>query len=140
MSESNGASNLPYMIDFPSKGALEIGYIAISENTNLPFVPKRTFWAYHTPDSVVRGRHAHYETEMILVAVSGYVTVTTEDLDGNIQTFKLDSPKKGLFIPKMNWHTMTYSHNAVQVVFASTEYKESDYIRDYDIFRSKNKF
>lgn len=126
--------NKPYIINFPSNGSLEIGYIAISENNSLPFIPKRTFWAYHTPDSVVRGRHAHYDTEMILIAVSGYVTVTTEDTNGYIETFKLDSPKKGLFIPKMNWHTMKYSHNAVQLVFASTEYNESDYIRDYKQF------
>jgi len=128
-------SDSPFIIEFPSNGSLEIGYLSIAENSKLPFEPKRTFWAFHTPDSVVRGRHAHYKTEMILIAVSGIITVNTEDLSGNINTFKLESPRHGLYIPKMNWHTMIYSHNAVQLVLASTEYDESDYIRDYNEFK-----
>jgi hypothetical protein len=125
----------PFLIEFPSNGSLEIGYLSIAENSKLPFVPKRTFWAFHTPDSVVRGRHAHFETEMILIAVSGIITVNTEDTLGIIHTYKLESPRYGLFIPKLNWHTMIYSHNAVQLVLASTEYDESDYIRDYNEFK-----
>lgn len=128
--------NKPYIIDFPSNGSLEIGYLSIAEHTKLPFQPKRTFWAFHTPDSVVRGRHAHYNTEMILIAVAGTITVNTENLDGEVATFKLDNPRSGLYIPKMYWHTMIYSHNAVQLVIASSEYNEQDYIRDYDVFKT----
>ena len=128
-------NNSPYIIEFPSNGSLEIGYLSIAEKKNIPFDLKRIFWAFHTPDSVVRGRHAHFNTEMILIATSGIITVNTEDIKGNINSFKLDSPRKGLFIPKLNWHTMIYSHNAVQLVLASTDYDEGDYIRNYDEFK-----
>jgi hypothetical protein len=128
-------NNSPRIIDFPCNGSLEIGYLSIAEKGNIPFDLKRIFWAFHTPDSVVRGRHAHFETEMILIATSGIITVNTEDIFGKLKTFKLESPRKGLFIPKLTWHTMIYSHNAVQLVLASTEYTESDYIRNYDEFK-----
>ncbi|WP_407534811.1 sugar 3,4-ketoisomerase [Elizabethkingia miricola] len=70
----------------------------------------------------------------MLVAVSGRIEVTTELLDGNKQTFILDKPNIGLFIPKMCWRTMKYSHNAVQMCIASNEYDETDYIREYNVF------
>jgi hypothetical protein len=128
-------NELPYLIDFPSNGSLEIGYLSIAESDKLPFIPQRTFWAFHTPDSVVRGRHAHFNTEMILIAVSGIITVNTEDISGNLLSFRLENPRQGLFVPKLNWHTMIYSHNAVQLVLASTKYDEKDYIREYNEFQ-----
>ena len=128
--------NNPYSIKFPKNGASEIGYLGIAENgKNLPFDIKRVFWAYYTPDSVIRGRHAHYDTEMILIAVAGRIIVTTEMPGESINLFTLENPNEGLFIPKKCWHTMQYSHNAVQLVLASSNYMESDYIRNYDTFK-----
>jgi hypothetical protein len=127
----------PKLIEFPSNGAMEIGYIAIGENFKaVPFEIKRVFWAFYTPDSVLRGRHAHYATEMILIATAGRVVVTTEMPGEEPEVHILDKPTQGLFLPKLCWHTMQYSHNAVQLVVASTKYDESDYIRDYEKFKS----
>ena len=50
--------------------------------------------------------------------------------------FVLESPKVGLFMPVLCWHTMEYSENAVQLVLASCQYDEADYIREYDIYRN----
>lgn len=127
----------PYIIDFPSNGGLEVGYLAIGENFKaVPFEIKRVFWAYYTPDSILRGRHAHHDTEMILIAAGGRIIVTTEMPGLHPQVFILEKPNQGLYLPKHCWHTMQYSHNAVQLVIASTLYKESDYIRDYEQFKS----
>ena len=71
------------------------------------------------------------------IAAAGSITVKTELIDGSIQEFILDKPDKGLFIPKMCWHTMQYSHNAVQIVIASSLYDEKDYIRSYDNFKAE---
>jgi dTDP-4-dehydrorhamnose 3,5-epimerase-like enzyme len=126
----------PYIIDFPKIGSPDIGYISIAEsNINVPFEIKRVFWSYHTPDNVVRGRHAHHNTEMILVATLGRIVVNTELPNGKLDVFQLDNPNQGLFIPKYCWHTMQYSHIAVQMVLTSELYKEEDYIRDYDEFK-----
>ena len=84
----------------------------------------------------MRGRHAHHETEMILVAAAGRIVVNTEMPDGSLDVFTLDRPNMGVFIPKMCWHTMQYSHSAVQLVLASTKYDEADYVRDYAEFKA----
>ncbi|MBF6610446.1 MAG: WxcM-like domain-containing protein [Chryseobacterium sp.] len=129
--------NKPFIIEFPKIGSPTLGYISIAERGDLPFVPKRIYWTYFTPEEVERGGHSHYDLHQILVAVAGKVTVTTEMLDGEKQTFVLEKPNVGLFIPKMCWRTMQYSHNAVQMCIASNEYDEKDYIRSYDEFVAK---
>lgn len=128
--------NTPYILDFPKLGGPEIGYISVAENLkNIPFDVKRVFWSYHTPDNVVRGRHAHHETEMVLIAALGRIIVNTEMPNGDLNVFSLESPNQGLFLPKYCWHTMQYSHIAVQLVLASTFYNEKEYIRDYGDFK-----
>ncbi|QNH61484.1 sugar 3,4-ketoisomerase [Hymenobacter sediminicola] len=126
----------PYLLPFSRLGAPDIGYITVVESlTHLPFAIARTFWTYFTPESIVRGRHAHYRTEQVLVALAGRIIVTTEQPDGTLDTFRLESPDTGLYIPPNVWHTMQYSHTAVQLVLTSTAYDEGDYIRDYEQFR-----
>jgi hypothetical protein len=126
----------PYLIEFQKIGSSSLGYISIAENNkHVPFDVKRSFWSYFTPEEVVRGRHAHHKTEMVLIALAGSIMVNTEMLDGTISVFKLDRPHIGLYLPIYCWHTMQYSHNAVQLVLASSLYDESDYIRDYDTFK-----
>jgi dTDP-4-dehydrorhamnose 3,5-epimerase-like enzyme len=125
----------PYLIEFKKIGDENEGYISVSESKELPFEIKRVFWTYFTPESIVRGRHAHYKSEQILIAVSGKVIVTTELANGEISTFVLDKPNKGIYMPPNVWHTMQYSNSAVQMVLASDTYNESDYIRKYEDFK-----
>jgi hypothetical protein len=126
--------NKPFLVNFPKIGEPSLGYISIAEKENLPFVPKRIYWTYFTPEEIKRGGHSHYELQQILVAVSGKIIVETELLNGIKNEFILDKPNIGLFIPKNCWRNMMYSHNAVQMCIASHEYNENDYIRDYNIF------
>ena len=125
----------PHIIDFGKLGDPGVGYLSIAENTKMPFKIERVFWTYYTPESIVRGRHAHHKTEQILMAVTGRIIVTTDDGKGNIQTFVLDEPNKGVYLPPNVWHTMQYSHTAIQLVFASMTYDGEDYIRDYEKFK-----
>lgn len=127
----------PRLIEFDRVGESALGFISIAEKPEeIGFEIKRVFWTYHTPESIVRGRHAHHETEMILVAVAGRIIVTTEMPNGKVEIFTLDKPNMGVFIPKKCWHTMQYSHNAVQLVMASTSYFEGDYVRNYEAFKA----
>jgi oxalate decarboxylase/phosphoglucose isomerase-like protein (cupin superfamily) len=129
----------PHFVQFPKMGTPEIGYISVGENSKdpLPFAVQRVFWTYYTPESIVRGRHAHHRTEQVLIAVAGRITVTTELADGNIQVFRLEDPYLGLYVPPCAWHTMQYSHTAVQLVLASLPYDDNDYIRDFEAFRQQ---
>jgi len=118
----------PFLISFPKIGGSSLGYISIAEKNNLPFLPQRIYWTYYTPDSVERGGHAHLELEQILIAVSGKIEIKIETLDHHIYDFVLDSPNIGVYIPKLSWRTMKYTHNAVQICIASHVYDEKDYI------------
>jgi hypothetical protein len=126
----------PYLIKFPQLGGSDIGYISVAERQqHVPFEIKRVFWTYYTPESILRGRHANHLTKQVLVAVAGRITVTTELADRTIQVFRLDKLQIGLYVPPHAWHTMQYLHTAVQLVFASTQYDEADYIRRYEEFQ-----
>ncbi|MCU0441509.1 MAG: FdtA/QdtA family cupin domain-containing protein [Bacteroidia bacterium] len=124
----------PHMVTFNKVGEPALGYLSIADDANVPFKVQRVFWTYHTPESIVRGRHAHHVTEQLLVAVTGRILVTTDNGKGQVQSFVLDEPNKGVYIPPNVWHTMQYSHTAVQMVLASTPYEASDYIRSFDEF------
>ena len=137
MAETNYSTiTEPTIIVFPKIGMTSLGYISPAENENLPFDVKRIYWTYYTPENVERGGHSHKNLRQILVAVAGAITVNTELPNGKKNVFILDSPNKGLFIPKLCWREMKYTHSAVQMCIASMEYDEADYIRSYDDFKA----
>ncbi len=124
------------IIPFSKKGRPEEGYLHIIENEGIPFEIKRVFYTMDTPVGITRGRHAHYETEVVLVAIHGEIDVKTITIDGQAQTFTLNNAAEGLYLPKLVWHEMNYKDHAVQLVICSTEYREDDYIRDWNLFSS----
>ena len=125
----------PRLIQFPRIGKSSLGYISVAENADIPFEVKRVYWTYYTPESVVRGGHAHHKLEQILISLAGKITIDVELLDSQKERFVLDKPNVGLYIPKLVWRTLQYSHNAVQLCLAGSEYDEADYIRDYESFK-----
>lgn len=125
------------LIDFPGIGSSTLGYISIGEETkNVPFDIKRVYWTYYTPQDVIRGGHAHKALQQIIVAVSGQISFKIEDIHSNKTEIILDNPKTGIYIPPMIWREIHFSHNAVLLCLASDFFLESDYIRDYNQFKS----
>ena len=127
----------PYLIEFSRIGDPGLGYISVAEKPILPFQIKRVYWTYFTPEDVQRGGHAHFDLEQILVAVAGKIIVKTELIDCTTEEFSLDKPNMGLFVPKLCWREMLYTHNAVQMCLANNEYTKEDYIRDYAEFKKR---
>ena len=126
----------PYLIEFKKIGNAEIGYLSVNENTEfVPFKIERVFWSYFTPKNVVRGNHAHYNTNQVLIATAGNVIINTELPSGEKKSYNLDKPNIGLFVPANCWHTMTFDESSVLMVLASTIYNENDYIRDYEQYK-----
>lgn len=126
----------PRLINFNSIGKADLGFISVAEHgQSVPFHIKRVYWTYFTPQNVVRGGHANINKEMILIAVAGTIKVKTETVQGSHGEYVLSEPSVGLYIPKLCWHEMKYTHNSVQVVLASNEYSVEDYIREYKIFQ-----
>lgn len=128
----------PKKIVLNKHGSTLLGYLTATDGKEIPFPVKRAFWTYFTPQNVVRGGHAHKTTWLLLIALTGKITVTTETLSGRKKTFILDKPNVGLLIPPLIWHIQRHSHTAIQLALASQDYKEKDYIRDYKKFK-KNK-
>ena len=129
----------PYLIDFKRIGEPSIGYISVAEVGELiPFGIKRIYWTYFTPESVIRGRHAHHNLCQVLIAVAGRIILRTEMAGNRVEEFILESPYKGVYLPPYCWHTMQYSHNAIQLCIANMPFLEDDYIRDYDEFKKLN--
>lgn len=125
----------PYIIEFPKVGNPAQGYISLSEKENLPIDVKRVYWTYYTPQEIIRGHHAHFELEQVLFAVAGSVQIKIETIEGKVFEYLLNKPYLGVFIPRLCWRTIQYSHNAVQICLANSEYDEADYIRDYEEFK-----
>lgn len=127
---------VPRFFELSKIGSPALGYITVGQNSGLPFAIQRVYWTYYTPDSVVRGHHAHRELEQLIFAVSGRIEFTLESPNGRHETFVLDSPNVGLYIPRHYWRTIKFSHNAVLMCLASLEYQEDEYIRDYEEFKA----
>jgi dTDP-4-dehydrorhamnose 3,5-epimerase-like enzyme len=128
------SNNIPYIVNFQTIGTTREGFLSIASTFDgIPFDIKRVFWTYETPINVIRGGHAHHKTEMVLIAIQGTIIVECE-INSQLINFTLNSSAEGIYIPPFCWHTMKYSENSVQLVLASTDYDEDDYIRDYSKF------
>lgn len=116
---------------FDSHKDLRGSLIAGEFDKDLPFIPKRFFIVYDVPSKKIRGEHAHKTCEQFLVCIKGKVTALVDNGKERNQ-IELDSPEKGLYIPAMVWGTQyNYSEDAILLCFASKEYENSDYIRNY---------
>lgn len=110
----------------------------IEQENHIPFKIERTYWIYDVPGGEKRGGHAYRNNEELIVALSGSFDVIVDD--GNEKkTFSLNRSYYGLYVPKGTWREMqNFSTNSLALILSSTRYDESDYIRDYDEFKSYN--
>ncbi|GEO03920.1 hypothetical protein AAE02nite_15840 [Adhaeribacter aerolatus] len=133
--EQHIPAKVPKIIYFDAIGTAAEGFLFSTQTAgNLPFAVKRAFWLQHVPENYTRGHHAHYTTEEVLIPLQGSITVTTQSATGE-QTFTLNHPNAGLYIPACCWVTLAFSADALLLCLASTDYNEADYIRDYEAFR-----
>lgn len=111
------------------------GLLAVFEyGENCPFEVKRTYCIIDVPEGVERGFHAHKHLEQICVCLKGSCEFDLDDGKQKV-TLRLDSPRKGIYLPNAIWHVMkNFSKDCVLLVLASDHYDENDYIRDYDEF------
>lgn len=117
------------------------GNITVIDNTDsmLPFDIKRVYYLYDVPGGENRGAHAHKELEQLIIAASGSFDITLDD--GNTKrTFNLSRPYLGLYMPSGLWRELdNFSSGAICLVLASDLYKDEDYIRNYEDFKSFKK-
>jgi len=113
-----------------SRGILRI----IEFSTLIGFDPKRVFTIQDAPKNASRGKHAHKNCIQVLQCLTGIVEAKIVS-KGDSTMVLLDSPKKVLYVPPMNWLELRFlEDDAILNVYASELFIESDYIRDYSEF------
>lgn len=106
----------------------------VHSRIEIPFDIKRIFYLYDIPGGESRGAHSHKKCNQFLIAASGSFEVLLDD--GKIKRLvQLNRPYIGLHIPPGIWASeVNFSAGSICLVFASHNYDENDYIRDYDFF------
>lgn len=135
------------MLEFSQKGDDRGHLVVVEGNGDIPFDIKRVFYIYGSDKDVVRGRHANYRSEFVLINVAGTSKVKVDD-GVNQKVFSLDRPHIGIYIPKLVWKDMyDFSEDSVLLCLSNEHYDGGEYIRDYDEYlkvmkkvREGNKF
>jgi WxcM-like, C-terminal len=122
------------VFDLPRIFYREGNLTPINGGTDIPFDIKRVFYIYDIPGGENRGAHAHIQCEQFIVCMLGGFDVAIDD-GFTRDTIQMNRSFKGLYIPPMIWASeINFTAGSVCTVFASHEYEESDYIRDYRTF------
>ena len=100
--------------------------------SDLPFIPKRVFTVNGVPESEVRGGHAHYVCEQVLVCVKGRIEVITDN--GIREERTVLGPGDSLYHSPLEWAELCYFDDAELLSICSHEYDSKDYINDHDLF------
>lgn len=105
-----------------------------SADFQIPFQIKRVFWISGVPEKAVRGEHANRSCTELIVAIQGKLTLWLTD-GVHEQTFILDSPQKGIYIPPMFWCRLSeFSSDSICLCMADTDYQVDEYINSYTDF------
>jgi dTDP-4-dehydrorhamnose 3,5-epimerase-like enzyme len=106
----------------------------LESNRHVPFEIRRVYYTYDVPGGETRGGHAHRSCEEFIVAASGSFEVVLDD-GRERRSFFLNRSYQGLYAPAMVWRELlNFSSGSVCLVLASEEYREADYVRDYQDF------
>lgn len=120
--------SLPKFLD--ARGNLSF----VEQMNHVPFEIKRTYWVYDVPGGEERWGRAFHESEEFIISLSGSFDVILDDGKGK-NKYTLNRSYYGLYVPNGLWRVLdNFSTNSVALVISSTNYNESDYIRDYDEF------
>ena len=112
------------------------GNLSVIEKDTIPFEIKRVYYLYDIPGGESRGGHAHKDLEQLIVSASGSFDVIVDDASIK-KNFTLARPFVGLYVPPGLWRDLNnFSSGSICLVLASEIYIESDYIRDYNEFKT----
>ena len=107
----------------------------IEGDRNIPFAIRRAYWIYDVPGGEIRGGHSYRTLQELIIAVSGSFDVVVDD-GNNKRVFSLNRSYYGLYVPSMIWRDLeNFSTNSLCFVLSSSDYEESDYIRDFSAYR-----
>jgi hypothetical protein len=102
----------------------------------IPFEIQRVFWTCDVPGGEIRGGHAYFKQEEIIVALSGSFDVIVTEIDGTKIKFSLNRSHYGLYLPAKTWrHIENFSTNSLALHVSSERFMKEDYIRDFEVLK-----
>ena len=124
------------ILDFPRIHDPRGNLTFLQYPTQIPFEIKRTFWTYDVPGGEIRGGHAYFEQEEVIIALSGSFDVILTNSDGSKEKYSLNRSYFGLYLPPKTWrHIENFSTNALALHVSSKIFSTKDYIRDFEDFK-----
>lgn len=127
----------PSVINFPKIQDPRGNLTFLQHPNQIPFEIKRSFWTYDVPGGGVRGGHAYFKQEEIIVALSGSFDIVITNPDGSTEKFSLNRSYYGLYLPARTWrHVENFSTNALALHVSSEIFSNEDYIRDFEDFKN----
>lgn len=116
---------------------VEAGELSFFEaNKDINFDIKRIYYISKVPEGSRRGFHAHKNFKQVLFCPYGKIQLVLDNGESR-EEITLCDPSIGIVIEKPIWREMLWMEkNSVLVVGASGYYDESDYLRDYTLFRN----
>lgn len=122
------------IINFNSVAEIDGKLTFWESEKDIPFDIKRIFYIQNVPTGCVRANHASSNSDFLLIAIVGEISVTLENNKGK-EIYLLNNSSEGLLVPRMTWmKTHDFSENAILLVVSDKEYKDTNYISDYNMF------
>jgi dTDP-4-dehydrorhamnose 3,5-epimerase-like enzyme len=121
-------------VELPVVADVQGNLVFAEAEAHVPFRVARVFYVYDIPVGAARGGHAHLELEQAVFCLAGGLEMAVDD-GINRQTYRLDDPRVGLYVPPMVWHDIGgFAEGTVYMGLVSTAFEEGDYVRDYERF------
>ncbi len=108
----------------------------LESEVHIPFKIERSYLIYDVPGGEIRGGHAYKTLREFIIALSGSFDVVLHDGLKEVK-FHLNRSYYGLYVPEMYWrHMDNFSTNSCALIIASAGYLETEYIRDFELFKN----
>ena len=115
-----------------SKGSLTI----FESKKDVPFHINRCFTVKDVPENSTRGQHAHKYCEQFVVCMNGSLNCKWHN-GSKWNSCVLNNSCEGLYVPAGNWLELMFEEkNIIVMVLCDQPYREDDYVRDWEIFKS----
>lgn len=124
------------LLDFP-KVLDERGNLSFVQNSDqIPFDIERIYLIYDVPGGAIRGGHAYRQNQEVIIAISGSFDVVVNDGQSEVK-YSLNRSYYGLYVPNGLWRQLeNFSTNSLCLIIASQPYEETDYVRDFNEYKS----
>ncbi|MBS2098227.1 sugar 3,4-ketoisomerase [Carboxylicivirga linearis] len=120
--------SLPKIVDL--RGNLSF----LEDNNQIPFKIARSYWIYDVPGGEERGGHAYTNSAEFVIPLIGSLQVELYQGDKK-QTYTLNTPNKGLYLPKLTWRKVcNFLSGSICLIISDTYYNDCEYIRDFNTY------